>query len=271
MFARLKFWSRFTRPAAPLAVSNRNGRRVLVAGASGAIGGAIAEAFAADGARLALHGRRRADALATLAARLTAADGTAPAVLCADCASADGAQALFTAAEAALGGVPDVLVIAIGSARDDALPMLGDADAAAVIADNLAPVVHLCETMRAARTRVGGGGRIVIVSSITGLVGQPMRTLYGAAKGAVIAYAKSLARETAASGLTVNCLAPQVLDGGLASLMRAHVRQTLLGATPAARACTPQDLVDAARFLAAPGAGYVTGTVVNVTGGLVTW
>lgn len=270
MSARRKFWSWFARPAAPLAASGSDGRRVLVAGASGAIGSALAEAFAADGARLALHGRR-ADALAGLAARLTTADGTAPAVLCADCASTDGAQALFTAAEAALGGAPEVLVIAIGSARDDALPMLGDADAAAVIADNLAPVVHLCEAMRAARARAGGGGRIVIVSSITGLVGQPMRTLYGAAKGAVIAYAKSLARETAASGLTVNCLAPQVLDGGLASLMRAHVRQTLLGATPAARACTPQDLVDAARFLAAPGAGYVTGTVVNVTGGLVTW
>lgn len=244
--------------------------RVLVAGASGAIGGALAAAFAADGARLALHGRNRADALAALADRLASADAR-PAVLTADCAHATGAQTLFAEAEAALGGVPDVLVIAIGTARDDALPMLGDADAAQTFADNLAPVVYLCEAMRAARTRAGGGGRIVIVASITGLVGQPMRTLYGAAKGATIAYAKSLARETAASGLTVNCIAPQVLDGGLASLMRAHVRQTLLGATPAARACTPDDLTAAARFLAAPEAGYVTGTVVNVTGGLVTW
>jgi len=115
------------------------------------------------------------------------------------------------------------------------------------------------------------GGRIVLVSSITGLVGQPMRAAYSAAKGAVIAYAKSLAREVASRGMTVNCIAPQVVEGGLARRMKPAVRDLLLANTPLGRVCTPAEVAAAAVYLASPGAAYVTGTVLNLTGGMVTW
>ena len=111
----------------------------------------------------------------------------------------------------------------------------------------------------------------MVVSSITGRVGQPMRLAYGAAKAAVEGYIRSFAREVAASGMTANCIAPQVIEGGLADLMKERVRALLLANTPLARPCEAKDVAGAALYLASAESRYVTGTSLNITGGLVTW
>lgn len=246
---------------------------ILVAGASGAIGAAVAEAFAcptATGAppRLALHYRSNPAPVAALAARLTTA-GAQVHTAGADLREPAAATALLAGTRAAL-GVPEVLVASIGSARDKPLFLLTANDLHETLEDNLGAVVNLVEAFIAARGD-RPGGRIVLVTSVTGLVGQPMRAAYAAAKAAEIAWARSIAREQAHRGLTVNCIAPQVVSGGLAERMRPAVRRLLTENTPLGRPCRPAEVAAAARWLASPGAAYVTGTVENLSGGLVTW
>lgn len=246
------------------------GRRVLVSGASGSIGSAIAERLAGEGARIALHYHAGGAAAAALAARINSGGGRTSAYTVQGALDSRAeAERVFADACGLLGGV-DVLVNCVGFSRDDSVLMLSERDADAVMRGNLGPVVYLCEAMR----RQGGAieaGRIVNITSITGLVGQPMRSLYGAAKGAVIAYTKSLAREIAAEGWTANCIAPQVVEGGLAERMKPAAHAMIAGNTPIQRTCLPADLTGAALFLASADSAFVTGTVLNVTGGLVTW
>jgi 3-oxoacyl-[acyl-carrier protein] reductase len=246
------------------------GRRVLVSGSSGSIGSAIAERLAGEGARIVLHYHRSSAVAEALAARINAAGGLQRAF--AIPGRLDGqaeAGRVFTQACTLLGGV-DVLVNCVGLSRDDSIIMLSEGDADTVMRGNLGPVVYLCEAMRRQDVHVEAG-RIVNITSITGLVGQPMRSLYGAAKGGVIAYTKSLAREIAARGWTANCIAPQVVEGGLAERMKPAAQAMISGVTPMRRTCLPGDLAGAALFLASADSGFVTGTVMNVTGGLVTW
>lgn len=245
------------------------GRRILIAGASGNIGSAVAARLAREGAELVLHYQSNDVSVRRLQAQIRAESGV-------DAATAQGgldqpgqAGEVFAEAARLLGGV-DVIVNCIGLSRDNSLLMLTEDDAAAVIRGNLAPVVYLTEAM-IAQDRTVADGRIINVASITGLVGQPMRSLYGAAKGAVMAYTKSIAREVAGLGWTANCIAPQVVSGGLAAHMKNRIQTLLAGATPVPRACTPEDLTGLAAFLAAKESGFVTGAVLNVSGGLVTW
>jgi NAD(P)-dependent dehydrogenase (short-subunit alcohol dehydrogenase family) len=253
------------------AAGDAPGARVLVCGASGAIGAAVATAFAAAGARVFLHAHRNGERVAALARELHRARPDLPPPHCAsaDLRDAAAAQALLREACVAMGGI-DVVVTAIGGAKDAPLPLVDARDIAASIDDNLLPVINVCDAYRALPPGPRGG-RIVNVASVTGLVGQPMRVAYGAAKGAVISYTKSVARELAASGITANCVAPQVIDGGLAKLMNARVRAVLLANTPIGRACTPQDVAHGVTYLASPAASFVTGTVLTISGGLVTW
>ncbi len=249
---------------------------VLVAGASGAIGIAVAEAFAAAHAadaaggplRLALHYRSRAQAVEELRDRLTA-EHVRVHLGQADLCHAAQARTLVEETAAAL-DMPDTLVISVGGAEDKPLFLLTGADMAATLTENLLPVVNLVEAFVGARGE-RPGGRIIVLSSITGLVGQPMRAAYAAAKGAVIAYAKSVAREVAPRGMTVNCVTPQVVEGGLARRMKPAVRRLLMDNTPLGRTCQPSEVAAAAVYLASPGAAYATGTTLNLTGGLVTW
>jgi NAD(P)-dependent dehydrogenase (short-subunit alcohol dehydrogenase family) len=250
------------------------GSRVLVCGASGALGAAVASAFVASGSRVFLHGHRNLARAAQLAATL---QGEQAAPLRArhggaDLRDAAQARALVERAHAELGGL-DVVITAVGSAKDAPLPLVDAADIEGSLRDNLLPVIHVCEAFRelAAASGTTRGGRIVNVSSVTGMVGQPMRVAYGAAKGAVVSYTKSLAREVAQQGMTANVVAPQVIEGGLADLMKARVRSILLANTPVGRTCLPEDVAHAVSYLASPAASFVTGTVLTVSGGLVTW
>jgi 3-oxoacyl-[acyl-carrier protein] reductase len=247
-----------------------DGRRVLVAGASGNIGAAVAEGLAGAGAWVCLHYHRSSDAVEALAERVNH-PGEPPRAFPVQGAldTRAAAERVFARACDFLGGV-DVLVNCVGMSRDDSLLMLTEQDVDTVLRGNLAPVVYLCEAMRRQGDEIGQG-RIINFSSITGLVGQPMRSLYGAAKGAIIGYTKGLAREVAPLGWTANCIAPQVVEGGLAERIKPAVHAVIMANTPLRRPCTPDDLVGAALLLASPASAYITGTVVNVTGGLVTW
>ena len=243
--------------------------RVLVLGASGVIGRAIATAFAAQGAALALHAHRNVQAQGALIEQCATLGATKLCGVQGDLAAATHAQQVVSEAAKALGGL-DVMVIAVGQADDQPLLMMPPGAMRTALLSNLAPVVNACEAFRALRAG-SQGGAVVVVSSITGRVGQPMRLAYGAAKAAVEGYIRSFAREVAASGMTANCIAPQVIEGGLADLMKERVRVLLLANTPLARPCEAKDVAGAALYLASEESRYVTGTSLNVTGGLVTW
>lgn len=246
------------------------GRRVLIAGASGSIGTAIAEHLAAVGARVVLHYHHGQAAVQALAMRINDGDGPPHAFIVQGPLDQRAAAEQVFADACCLLDTIDVLVNCAGVSRDDSVMMLSERDVNAVMRGNLGSVVYLCEAMR--RQAYGiKAGRIINMTSITGLVGQPMRSLYGAAKGAVIAYTKGLAREVAAQGWTANCIAPQVVEGGLAERMKPTVQSMLAAITPIKRSCLPADLTGAAVFLASADSAFITGTVINVTGGLVTW
>ncbi|MDB5800171.1 MAG: 3-oxoacyl-[acyl-carrier-protein] reductase [Rhodocyclales bacterium] len=263
-------WFRKTRTSALLDPRDTDlAPRVLVLGASGAIGYAIAETFARQGASLALHANRNTKVQGKLIERCAELGAIGLCGVQGDLADPERTRQIVNEAATTLGGL-DVLVIAVGHADDQPLLMTEPGAMEAALQSNLAPVVNACEAFRALRAGWMGGA-VVVVSSITGRVGQPMRMAYGASKAAVEGYVRSFAREVAASGLTANCVAPQVIEGGLADLMKARVRSLLLANTPLARACEADDVAGAALYLASEGARYVTGTSLNVTGGLVTW
>lgn len=247
------------------------GRRVLISGASGNIGSVLAERLIKEGAIVALHYQNNAKKIDQLLTDINRYGDSRPYAVAiqGNLDSYDEAKKVFVKAETWLGGV-DVLINCVGLSRDNSLLMLTEEDTIAVIQGNLAPIVYLSEFMTGQK-QVIEAGRIINITSITGLVGQPMRSLYGAAKGAVIAYTKSFAREFANKEWTANCIAPQVVQGGLANHMKFHAQTIISGVTPVKRNCVPNDLSGLTVFLASLESSFITGTVLNVTGGLITW
>jgi 3-oxoacyl-[acyl-carrier protein] reductase len=236
------------------------GRRALVTGASGAIGKGIAEALAAQGAQVALSGTR-VDVLNALAATLP---GTA--VTPGDLATAEGADAVFAAAEAALGQV-DILVNNAGLTRDGLALRMKDEDWNRVIE------VDLTAAFRLSRAALKGmmrrrWGRIVSITSIVGVTGNPGQANYAAAKAGLIGMSKALAAEMAARSITVNCVAPGFITSPMTDVLPEAQRDKLKGQIPAGRLGSPADIAAAVAFLASEEAGYVTGQTLHVNGGM---
>ena len=247
-----------------------DGQWVLVTGASGYLGSQMARALYDAGARVVMHGRN-AEKLQQLRTQAfaDAADSERLYWLAGDLDTRESADAYLRQVIAAT-AVPDILVNCIGHAEDKPFVFHKAGDPSASFAANLYPLVHISEAL-IPHWQARASGNLINLASITGLVGQPMRSLYGAAKGAVIAYCKTLARRHAADNIRVNCIAPQVVSGGLADKMNPKIKALLQATTPIQRDCVAADLVAPLLMLASQSQGFITGEVVNVTGGLITW
>lgn len=240
---------------------------VCVTGASGYLGSHMAHALHEAGARVIMHGR---DSEKLQQVREQLFGDTDRLISCAGDLSSRAAAQAYIKHLVENYGVPDILVNCMGHAEDKPFVFHKAGDSRTSFAANLHPFVHICEALLP-YWQARASGNLINMASITGLVGQPMRSLYGAAKGAVIAYCKMLARRHAADNIRVNCIAPQVVTGGLADKMNPKIKALLQATTPIKRDCVATDLVAPLLMLASQGNGFITGEVVNVTGGLVTW
>jgi 3-oxoacyl-[acyl-carrier protein] reductase len=233
-----------------------------VTGASRGIGAAIARALARDGWPVGVNYRAdRAGAEAVVAE--IERDGGRAIALAADVADPSAPDDLFGALEAAFESPVLVLVNNAGITRDDLTPSLGDEEWSAVLDTNLTAAFRL--TRRALKPMMRArSGRIVNISSFSGLRANPGQANYAAAKAGLIALTKTAAVEVARRGITVNAVAPGLIDTD----MIAELSKDLLDAIPARRVGTPEEVAACVRFLASDEAAYVTGAVLSVDGGL---
>ena len=238
-----------------------SGKAALVTGASGGIGGAIARALHGAGATVALSGTRLAP-LEALAAEL----GERARVLPCDLGDAAAVEALPKAAAEAMGAV-DILVNNAGITRDQLFMRMSDADWETVLAVNLTSVMRLSRGVLRGMMKARWG-RIVNVSSVVGVTGNPGQANYAASKAAVIGMSKSLAAEVASRGITVNCVAPGFIATAMTEALTDEQKARIAGQIPAGRMGTPEEIAAAALFLASSEAGYVTGQTLHVNGGM---
>jgi 3-oxoacyl-[acyl-carrier protein] reductase len=237
------------------------GKTALVTGATGGIGGAIARAFHQQGATVAVSGTRR-EVLDQLAAELKDRVHVLPCNL----ADKDEVEALVPKAEEAMGKL-DVLVANAGITKDNLLVQLRDEDWDQVVA------VNLTATFRLARAAVRGmmrrrSGRVIGITSVVGVTGNPGQGNYTATKAGMIGMIKSIAAEYAKRGVTANCIAPGFIATAMTDKLNDKQREAILARVPAGRLGGGSDVAAAAVFLASDEAGYVTGQTLHVNGGM---
>jgi 3-oxoacyl-[acyl-carrier protein] reductase len=237
------------------------GKTALVTGASGGIGGAIAEALHAQGAKVALSGTRR-QPLEDLAAKL----GERALVIPANLSSAEEVEQLAKDAEAQLGSL-DILVNNAGLTKDGLVMRMKDEDWESVINVNLTAAFRLC------RAAVRGmmkrrHGRIINITSVVGVTGNPGQVNYCASKAGLIGMSKSLAQEVASRGITVNCIAPGFITSAMTEALNDDQKGRILGSIPSGRMGEVVEIASAAVYLASAEAGYVTGQTLHVNGGM---
>ncbi len=239
------------------------GRTALVTGASGAIGRACAVALAEQGARVVVaYSSDEQGAVET--ADLVKAAGTEAVLARADLTDPGGPKELVAAAGSS--GV-DVLVNNAGITRDGLLLRMRDEDFTQVLEVNLVAAFRCTrEVLRGMVRR--RWGRVVSISSVVGLVGNPGQANYAAAKAGLIGFTMSVAREVANRGITANVVAPGYVPSKLTDAMSEEARQATVNAIPVGRMGSPEDVAAAVRFLAGEEAGYITGQVVAVDGGM---
>jgi 3-oxoacyl-[acyl-carrier protein] reductase len=237
------------------------GKRALVTGASGGIGGAIARALHAQGAAVGLSGTR-VDALNALAAELKERAYALPA----DLSDPTAADSLVKAAEAALGGV-DILVNNAGLARDNLAVRMKDDDWQKVLDVNLSAAFRLSRACLRGMMKKRWG-RIVSIASVVGATGNPGQANYAASKAGLVGMSKALAQEVASRNITVNCVAPGFVVTAMTEHLPEERRRKLAEIIPAGRLGTPADVAAAVVYLASEEAAYVTGQTLHVNGGM---
>ena len=237
------------------------GKRALITGASGGIGGAVAEALHAAGATVALSGTREAP-LAELAAKL----GERAFVVTANLGDPTAVEALPKAAAEAMGGI-DVLVNNAGITRDNLFMRMSDDEWAQVIDVNLTSSFRLMRGVLRGMMKARWG-RIVNITSVVGTTGNPGQGNYAAAKAGLVGMSKSLAYEVASRGITVNCVAPGFIATAMTDKLNDDQKGKILTQIPAGTMGAPTDIAAAVLYLSSPEAGYVTGATLHVNGGM---
>ncbi|MAU41946.1 MAG: beta-ketoacyl-ACP reductase [Kordiimonas sp.] len=237
------------------------GKNALITGASGGIGAAIATALHNRGATVALSGTRT-EPLEALAATL----GERAIVLPCNLSDMDAVAALPKAAEEALGTV-DILVNNAGLTRDNLAMRLKDDDWDIVMDVNLKAAFKLTQgLMRGMMKR--RWGRIINITSVVGITGNPGQANYCASKAGMIGMSKSLAQEVATRGITVNCVAPGFIETPMTQALDEKQRERILVNVPAGRLGSGEDIANSVLYLASDEAGYVTGQTLHINGGM---
>jgi 3-oxoacyl-[acyl-carrier protein] reductase len=236
------------------------GKTALITGATGGLGSAIARALHGQGASVAISGTRQ-DGLAKLASELTRVH-----VLPCNLQDKVAVEALVPSAEAAMGSL-DILVNNAGITRDNLFMRLRDDDWDTVLNVNLSAAFRLSRAvLRGMMKR--RFGRIISITSVVGVTGNPGQGNYAASKAGLIGMSKSLAAEVASRNITVNCVAPGFIETAMTEALNEKQKQAILGIIPSDRLGSPADIAAAVVFLASPEAAYVTGHTLHVNGGM---
>jgi 3-oxoacyl-[acyl-carrier protein] reductase len=238
------------------------GKTAFVTGSTRGIGLSIARTLHAAGARVAIVGRDQAKAAGVAAGLGERAVG----VGC-DVADAGQVEAAITAAESALGPI-DILVNNAGLTRDNIVLRLSDSDWDAVLDANLKGAFHTIRAVIKGMMK-RRAGRIINITSVVGLTGNKGQANYAASKAGLIGLSKSVAREYASRGVLVNCIAPGFIETDMTAALPPEARAALLEQIALGRLGQPEDIAAAALFLASDLAGYITGQVLVVDGGMV--
>ena len=239
------------------------GKTALVTGATGGIGAEIAKTLHAQGAHVVLSGTREA-VLQELAASLGERVSVAAANL-SDSAAVDG---LIEVAEAAAGAPIDILVANAGITKDGLLMRMKDEDWETVLKVNLESYFRLSRAaMRGMMKR--RFGRIIGITSVVGVMGNPGQANYAASKAGMIGFSKALAQEVATRGITVNCVAPGFIESPMTDALNEQQKAQILSTIPSGKLGAGRDVAAACAYLASDEAGYVTGQTLHVNGGMV--
>ncbi|UWQ98253.1 3-oxoacyl-[acyl-carrier-protein] reductase [Rhodobacteraceae bacterium S2214] len=236
------------------------GKNVLLTGASGGIGGAIAHALHDAGATVALSGTR-VEPLEALASELDRAH-----VLPCNLSDADAVNALPKQAVEAMGSV-DILVNNAGITRDNIFMRMSEEEWSSVLEVNLTSTMRLCKGAIRGMMK-SRWGRIINISSVVGATGNPGQANYAASKAGMVGMSKSIAYEVASRGITVNCIAPGFITTPMTEKLTDDQKSGILNNVPAGRMGDPAEIGAAVLYLASNEAGYMTGTTLHVNGGM---
>lgn len=238
----------------------------IVTGASRGIGRAIAADLAANGARVVVNYHASEAAAQEVVTAIQAAGGTAVAVR-ADVSQLAQAQELVKATLEQFGQV-DILVNNAGTTRDTLLMMMSEGDWDAVLDTNLKSVFNCCKAVLKPMLRRKKGGRIITISSVSGLVGQGGQTNYSASKAGIVGFTKALAKEIGPRQITVNAVAPGFFPTALTAVLSEEMVQKAVEHIPLGRWGELPEVAHLVTFLASDRAAYITGEVIRIDGGM---
>ncbi|MDD4168845.1 MAG: 3-oxoacyl-[acyl-carrier-protein] reductase [Desulfotomaculaceae bacterium] len=243
-----------------------NGKAAIVTGSSRGIGRAIAFALAKEGAAVLVNYNSGADAAGEVSEAIQGAGGRAL-VYKANVADPAEAESMVKAAQAEFGKV-DILVNNAGITRDNLIFRMKDEDWDAVIGANLKGAFNCIKFAGRSMFR-NHFGRIINISSVVGITGNSGQANYSAAKAGLIGLTRAMAKELGSRNITVNAIAPGVIDTDMTRLLPENVRENMLAQVPLKRFGSPEEVAGLVVYLASEAAGYITGQTINIDGGIV--